>query len=65
MYTNSGMALAIDEYVHSAAYRTVLKLRYLDGHTYEKIAEEVDMSPRQISNIIRKYGSEVLARLDI
>lgn len=34
--------------------REILKLRLLDGLTYEKIAEKKEMSVRQIKNIVYK-----------
>lgn len=54
-YANSELAHIIDEYIHSERDRTILRLRFLDGTTYERIAEKVDMSPRQIQNIIYKH----------
>ena len=62
MYTNSEMENIINEFIHSSRDRLVLKLCYIDGLTQEKIAEheDVDLSPRQVSNIISK-GSLVIA----
>ena len=54
MYKNTEIMTVIYEYIHSERDRAILRLRYIDGKTYEKIAEEVDMSPRQIQNIVRK-----------
>ena len=53
-YDNSAMARLIDEKIHSDLHRRVLKLRLIDGWTYERIAEAVDRSPRQIGYIIAK-----------
>lgn len=53
-YDNSAMAKLIDEKIHSDLHRRVLKLRLIDGWTYERIAEAVDRSPRQIGYIIAK-----------
>ena len=62
VYTNSEMENIIDEYIHSARDRLVLKLCFIDGISHEKISEykEVDLTPRQVSNIISK-GSIVIA----
>lgn len=47
----------IDEWIigkHAKRDRDILRLRLLDGLTYEKIAEKKDMSVRQIKNIVYK-----------
>lgn len=47
----------IDEWIigkHAERDRDILRLRLLDGLTYEKIAEKKEMSVRQIKNIIYK-----------
>ena len=53
-YDNSAMARLIDEKIHSDLHRRVLKLRLIDGWTYERIADAVDRSPRQIGYILAK-----------
>lgn len=55
----------IDEWCFNQKYREILKLRYLDGMTYEAIAERVDMSEKQIKNIVYKHGSRVLLHVPI
>jgi RNA polymerase sigma factor (sigma-70 family) len=44
----------IDEWIFNERDRKILKRRLLDGITYEKIAEEFDMSDRQIRAIVKK-----------
>lgn len=44
----------IDEWIFSERDRNILKKRLLDGLTYEKLAEEFDMSSRQIKRIVSK-----------
>ena len=51
---------AIDEWCLNKKYREILKHRFLDGCTYEEIAEIVDMSDRQVKRIVYKYGDAVL-----
>lgn len=51
-YTNSQIRALIDEWVHSERDREILKRRLIDGITFERLAEEFDMSPRQIKNIV-------------
>ena len=55
--TNSEIDRLISEYIHSQRDREVLHLRLVDGLTYEKIADKMDMSVRQIKNIV--YRAEV------
>lgn len=42
----------IDEWVFSERDRRILKLRLLDGLTFEALAEAVGMSVRQVKNIV-------------
>lgn len=49
----------IEQYIHKEKYRTVLKYRLLDGFTFEKIAELMDMSDRQIKNIVYKSEEQL------
>lgn len=53
-YTNSQARELIAEYIHSERDRNILCRRLIDGITFERIAEEFDMSPRQIRNIVYK-----------
>lgn len=58
-YTNSQRQEAIAEAIHNAAHRRILKLRLIDGMTYEAIAESMEMSPRQIGYILAKTVPKV------
>ncbi len=51
----------IDEWIFNQRYREILKRRVLDGIAHEKIAEEFDMSVRQIKNIV-KNGLNILSK---
>lgn len=51
-YTNSEMNHLIDEHIHNAKHRKILKAVYIDGYTHESIAEMVDLTPRRVSAII-------------
>lgn len=55
-YTNSQIRALIDDWIHSERDREILKRRLIDGITFERLAEEFDMSPRQIKNIV--YNQE-------
>jgi DNA-directed RNA polymerase specialized sigma24 family protein len=55
-YTNSQILELINEYIHSERDRGILARRLIDGITYERLAEEFDMSVRQTKSII--YNAE-------
>ena len=62
-YTNSQISSVIDEHIHHAINRQMLKDRLIDGMTYEQIAEKHDMSVRQTKNIIYKSTDKILKYL--
>lgn len=53
-YTNSQIDCLINEYIHSERDRKVLKRRLIDGICYEPLAEEFNLSVKQVRNIINK-----------
>jgi len=53
-YTNSQIVALIDEHIHSERDRQILKRRLVDGICFEPLAEEFDMSVRQMKNIVYK-----------
>lgn len=55
--TNSQIAEIIDEQIHSERDRRILKMKLIDGITYERIAEAVEMSPRQIKTIVSRIAA--------
>ena len=59
-YTNSQIAAVIDEFIHSERDRAILKRRFIDGICYERLAEEFELSVRQVKNIVYKHGDRVL-----
>lgn len=62
-YTNSQIAEVIDEYIHSERDRAILKRRLIDGICYEPLAEEFDLSVRQIKNIIYKQEDKIFKHI--
>lgn len=62
-YTNSQIEKAIDEYIHSERDRNILKRRLIDGVCYEPLAEEFDLSVRQIKSIIYKCENIVFRHI--
>lgn len=51
-YTNSQIRETIAEYIHSERDRAILQRRLIDGITFERLAEEFDLSPRQLKTIV-------------
>ena len=62
-YTNSQISSVIDEHIHHALHRQMLKDRLIDGMTYEQIAEKHDITERQTKNIIYKATEKILKYL--
>lgn len=52
--TNSEIKHRIEENVHSQRDRKIMHLRFVDGYTYEKIAEIVEISTIQVKRIVKK-----------
>lgn len=61
--TNSQINAAIEEYCHSKRDRELLKSRYIDGLTYEALAERYDLSVTQTKRIVYKEGDKVLNKI--
>ena len=51
---NSQLAELIGENIHSERDRQIMKMKLIDGYTYEKIAEIVQMSPRYIRALVKR-----------
>lgn len=62
-YTNSQVCEVINEYIHSERDRAILKRRLVDGVLFEPLAEEFDMSVRQIKNIVYKGQEKVFKHI--
>jgi DNA-directed RNA polymerase specialized sigma24 family protein len=62
-YTNSQIREAISEHIHSERDRKILERRLIDGVVFEKLAEEMEMSPRQIRSIVHKAESVLFKHL--
>ena len=58
--TNSELAEIIGEHIHSERDRQIMKMKLIDGYTYEKIAENMEMSPRDVRSLVRKLMNERL-----
>lgn len=62
-YRNSDIIAVIDEYIHDELHRRILKRRYVDHLTYERLAEEVDRDVSTIKRIIAKNEWKVFKHL--
>lgn len=49
----------IDEWIFSERDRAIIKRRLLDGITYERLAEEFDLSVRQTKTIVKKCSETI------
>lgn len=63
VYKNSDMNNAINEYVHEAKYRELLRLRFCEGHTYEEISSMCNFSPQHIKCICRTYKDVLMSHI--
>ena len=61
--SNSEIAHLIDEFIHSERDRKILKRRLIDGICYEPLAWEMDMSVRQIKDIVSKAEAKLFKHL--
>ena len=54
----------IDEWIFSERNRKILKRRLIDGICYEPLAEEFDLSVRQIKNIVYKGEDKIFKKAE-
>ena len=62
-YTNSQIRNVISEYIHNERDRRILERRLVDGLTYERLAEESDMSVRQIKSIVYRESAKLFKHI--
>ena len=62
-YTNSQIRRIIEDFIHSERDRMILSRRFIDGITLEKLAEEQDLSVRQIKNILYRNEKIIFSKL--
>lgn len=58
-YSNKEIAEIIDDRIHSERDRKILKRRYIDGICFEPLAEEMQMSVRQVKRIVLKHSPTI------
>ena len=61
--SRSEIAMLIDEWIFSERDKAMLKRRLLDGICFEPLAEEFDMSPRQVRNIVKKAQDKLFKHI--
>lgn len=64
VYSNTKMDLVISEYVHSTRDRQLLRRRFLDGITQDAVANELQMSRRQVQYIESTFLQMVITMQD-
>ena len=62
-YTNSQIRELIAEHIHSERDRRILERRLIDGVTFERLAEENELSVSQVKRIIWKNSETVFLHL--
>ena len=62
-YSRTELTDAIDEWILNEKHRAILKRRLIDGICFEPLAEEFDMSPRQIKAIVYKSQEKLFRHL--
>ena len=53
----------IDEWIYNERNRLILKRRFLDGLTYEQLAEEFDLSVQAIKKIVYKEQERLFCHM--
>ncbi len=53
----------IDEWIHNARDREILKRRWLDGIYYEPLAEEFDLSVRHVKRIVHDAQAKLATHI--
>ena len=62
--SRSEIEYLIDEWIFNERDRAVLKRRLLDGIKYEALAEEFDLSVRQVKNIVYKSENRLFIAIE-
>jgi hypothetical protein len=61
---NSKIEYLISEWIHNARDRAILRRRLIDGIHFEPLAEEFDMSVRQIKLIVANGTTKIFTHTD-
>ena len=58
-YTNADVENRIADLIHSERDRRIMQRRLIDGIRFEPLAEEFDLSVRQVKRIVYKYSDKI------
>ena len=64
MKSRSEVEFIIDEWIFNERNRNILKRRMLDGITFERLAEEFDLSTQQVKTIVYKCRDKISAFIE-
>ena len=64
-YSNSQIREIIAEYIHSERDRKILERRLIDGITFERLAEEFDLSVRRVKTIVYTCQVEIFRHIPV
>lgn len=59
----SAIAFLIDEWIHSERDRAIMKRRLIDGICYEPLAEEFELSVKQVKRIVYKNQEKLFKHI--
>ena len=62
-YTNSQIREIIGEYIHSERDRKIMERRLVDGITFERLAEEFDLSVRRTKTIVYECQVQIFRHI--
>lgn len=60
---NSELSRLIDEWIPNERDRKIMKRRLIDGVIYDDLAEEFELSERQVKNIVYKCGDRLFKHM--
>lgn len=61
--SNTQLAAAIDEWIHSERDRKILKRRLIDGICYEPLADEFGLSVRHMKSIVSRAEQKLFRHI--
>ena len=62
-YTNSQIREIIAEFIHSERDRRIMERRLIDGITFDRLAEEFDLSVRRTKTIVYTCQVEIFRHI--
>ena len=62
--SRSDYEFLFNEWIFDETARSVMVRKILDGITFEKVAEEFNMSPRNVQYIVDKYRKLILEKVE-